>query len=186
MIVEFDEDGRIFHTVSDPVMPEVRDGMLAKGGRVLSFEPVPGPLVQEIDVNGNPIFEALQLFDENGPVLDENGQPVFKQGDPVMVPDSVIGVTCNIRTDYIVDDQITSRPSFDESIPAEIVIVADGVDTVSLTVPDPCEIRLDGETQVITGGQLDISSDMPAEYSLELVQWPYIIKRIRVTVNAAI
>lgn len=165
MIVEYEDNGRIFHTVSDPVHPEILRLMLEKGGNVLNLPPIPKPLEHERDWNTGEL-----RYNEDG--------------TPKMVSPGVDNQRCDILADYILDGAVTPRPVFD--LPDEIELIADGVDTRTITLPDPCEARLDGEPMTFTGGSLDLSSDMPAEYTLELIQWPYIEKTIKVIAHAAV
>ncbi|ESY35779.1 hypothetical protein NKK48_01625 [Mesorhizobium sp. C386A] len=158
MIIEHDEKGMIEHIISDPVNEEVRAFYLAQGA--VDFPPVKLPPEPAI-LNGVP-------------VLDEAGQPVMTE--------KVAYIKCRLTEDYILDGAITPRPVFD--VPDEIELIADGIDVKTFAVPDPCEARLDGEPMTITGGRLDLSSDMPAEYTLELIQWPYIEKTVKVTAHA--
>jgi hypothetical protein len=46
-------------------------------------------------------------------------------------------------------------------------------------------VHVDGEEITILGGEIELQSDMPAEYIIDLVQWPYLEKTIKVTANAA-
>lgn len=91
-----------------------------------------------------------------------------------------------MQTSYVdtATGKLTDRPSIET--PAEISITADGVETVRITVPQPCTARLDGVNSVITEGFIDIAADMPAEYVLEIEQWPYLDKTVRITAHAAV
>ena len=90
-----------------------------------------------------------------------------------------------VITRYYVDSgDILARPEFDA--PPEITMPADGVVHATITLPDPCEVFVDGEPQTVTGGVLELSSDMPAEYLIELRQWPYIDAQIKVIANATV
>ncbi|AGC36066.1 hypothetical protein B7L88_gp022 [Rhizobium phage RHEph10] len=51
-------------------------------------------------------------------------------------------------------------------------------------LPDPVEVALDDEVTELTGGTLELSADMPAEYTLVLNKWPYQPATLKVTVNA--
>jgi hypothetical protein len=82
------------------------------------------------------------------------------------------------------DGEVVERPEFDA--PDEIAIVADGTVQATVALPDPCAIKVDGEAKTIPGGKIEIASDMPAEYLLELVQWPYIPKKVKVVANAPV
>ncbi|OQM75603.1 hypothetical protein [Manganibacter manganicus] len=96
MIIEHDEQGRIFHIISDPVMPEVLEAYLARGA--LSFEPKPGAPIQARTMQG----EAI---------VDEDGNPVMTNGSSILAK-------CDIQSDYIRDGQITPRPL----CPATVVV----------------------------------------------------------------
>ncbi|TPN42336.1 hypothetical protein [Mesorhizobium sp. B1-1-6] len=140
--------------------------MLAKESGVLNLPPLPTPLEHEKD-------------------WDTGELRYNEDGSPKMVSNGKISQNCDILTDYVAnpgDDHVTPRPVLD--LPDEISIIADGVDIKTLSIPDPCDVRLDGEPMTLTGGTLELSSDMPAEYTLELLQWPYIAKTIKVTAHA--
>ena len=77
---------------------------------------------------------------------------------------------------HVVDGAVVARPTFD--VADEVEIAANGVDGLTITIPDPCAVRIDGIEQVVVGGELLIQSDMPATYRLEMVQWPYIDKTV--------
>ncbi|UVK46811.1 hypothetical protein BPNPMPFG_002521 [Mesorhizobium sp. AR07] len=166
MIIEYDEKGEIFHIISDPVNQSVLEMMLARESGVLNLPPVPAPLEHEKDWDTG----ELRYNDD---------------GSPKMVSNRVINQECDILADYILDGAVTPRPVFD--LPDQIELVADGVDSRTINVPDPCEIRVDGQPMTVSNlfGDLTLSSDMPAEYTLELVQWPYMAKTIKVIARAA-
>ncbi|RUU75712.1 hypothetical protein [Mesorhizobium sp. M7A.F.Ca.MR.362.00.0.0] len=167
MIVEYEANGRIIHIISDPVHAGVRNMMLNEytgPNTVLDLPPLPKPLVQEKDW--------------------DTGEPRFNlDGTPKMISPGVDNQRCDISADYILDGVVTTRPVFD--LPDEIELIADGVDIKTIPLPDPCDVRLDGEPMTLTGGSLDLTSDMPAEYTLELVQWPYLPKTIKVFAHAS-
>lgn len=101
----------------------------------------------------------------------------------VMVESDLSGY--EISTEFYIDEgAVVERPEFDA--PEEIAIVADGTAHATLTVPDPCAVKVDGEAKTIPGGKIEIASDIPAEYLLELVQWPYMPKKVKVVANAPV
>lgn len=87
-----------------------------------------------------------------------------------------LGAFAVSTTLHVVDGAVVARPTFD--VADEVEIAANGVDGLTIAIPDPCAVRIDGVEQAITGGELVIQSDMPATYRLELVQWPYIDKTV--------
>jgi hypothetical protein len=84
---------------------------------------------------------------------------------------------------YVSNGELCPRPEFDA--PDEIVLIADGVSAYTIALPNPCAARIDGEAVTIEGGTLELCSDMPAVYHIELLQTPFIPKTIMVTCNAA-
>lgn len=73
---------------------------------------------------------------------------------------------------YVVDGALTDRPmmpAFDK-----LELAADDVDVATLIgLPEPCVVKVDGIEHTILGGVLEISSAMPATYSIEIKHWPY-------------
>lgn len=165
MIIEYNDNGRIFHTISDPVHPEILRMMLEKGGNVLNLAPIPKPLEHETD-------------------WDTGELRYNEDGSPKMVSPGVTYQLCDIETDYILNGVVTARPVFDA--PEQIELIADGIDSHTIAIPDPCEIRVDGEPMTISNllNELTLSAAMPAEYTLELIQWPYLPKTIKVIAHA--
>lgn len=160
MIIEYDENGRIFHIVNDPVPAGLSETYVSMGKTFLNMMPVPWPETPQFDPNGQPVINpatGMQMMASDG-------------SDPVQV---------DIVADYVLDGEITPRPIF--NVPDRIELVA-GEDSVTLALPDPCTVILDGETRTIEGGELEISSPMPARYSLELSSWPYLEKTVEVEV----
>lgn len=84
---------------------------------------------------------------------------------------------------FVRDGKLMVRPVFDA--PDVIEIDADGVNTATILLPTPCDITIDGEPHTIMDGELVLQSDMEADYDVQLVQWPYIQKQIKVTARAA-
>lgn len=126
MIVQFDEKGRIFHLVSDPVHSAIALNMQRMGANYLDLEPVDG-----------------------------------------------VSFECDIMRDWVDKGEIKPRPVFD--LPDLVEIAADGSDSHQIAgLPDPCLVRIDGEEISVEGGELTIAADMPAEYEIRFVQWPYI------------
>jgi hypothetical protein len=132
------------------------------------------PLV-EYDARGS-IFHVV-----NDPFPQGIVEIFDDEGKPYLIFES--DVVVDMDTNYIVDGALAERPVF--AAPDEIEIIADGSDSASFSIPDPCALRIDGVDHVVEGGQLSISSDMPAEYVIELVQWPYVEKTVKVVAHAA-
>src|SRR5687767_7205232 len=66
---------------------------------------------------------------------------------------------------------LTRRPklAFDKWI-----IAADGVDVVRLEVGEPFEISIDGARFMAEEGSIEISSDMPGRYRVEVEHFPWL------------
>jgi hypothetical protein len=185
MILEYDENGLIYHIVDDPVSPALKVHYEGKPG-VKIVEPTRGPPQPRLNADGEQEYDEVQqnVYDNEGdPVLDENGEqvtetisvPVFDEGDLI---------SAKIRSDshYVLNGEVVERPIF--TIP-ESHVLAVGAELQINGLPDPCKIKLDGEEIDVEGGILTIGADMPAEYLLELVQWPYVPASMKVIVNAA-
>lgn len=108
-------------------------------------------------------------------VLDEQGLLyVIFESDEFIDPGEI----------YVDEGVVTARPSF-EGVPDEIALLADGQDEVTIeNLPDPCLIVVENEEITVEGGILTIKSEMPAEYVIGLLQFPYKPFSIKVTVNA--
>lgn len=82
------------------------------------------------------------------------------------------------------EPRLEPRPSlaFDKTS-----IVADGEDTATLTgLPDPCTVIVDDEAYEVTGGTLEIASDMPAVYRIEIEDpFPYLPFVAEITAHEA-
>lgn len=166
MIIEYEENGRIFHVVSDPVHPQVLEMMLQRESGILNLPPIPEPLEHERD-------------------WDTGELRYNADGSPKMVSPGVTFQRCDILSDYILDGVVTPRPVLD--LPDVVELVADGIDVRRLEIPDPCDILIDGEPVSVSNvlGELELTADMPAEYTLEFVQWPYMPKTVKVIAHAA-
>lgn len=159
VIIEHTEEGRITHIVNDPVPPGLEEFMTKEGKEFISFPPTALPDEPMIDPSTGTI------------VVDDDGQAI-------MVPGGTKFVECDIKIHYILDGAIVERPTF--HAPALIEIGANGTDEAVIDLPDPCLVVIDGEEHLVTGGTLSVTSDMQAEYTICLVQWPYIPKEVRV------
>jgi hypothetical protein len=127
--------------------------------RHIVFDPVPPDLFETMDANG---IE-------------------YRNFPPIMTENGTQNVECDPMLDYINDGQITRRPAINVPATAQLTVG----ETFTLTgLPDPIEVILDGEVSELTGGTLELSADMPAEYTLVLEKWPYQTAILKVTVNA--
>lgn len=203
MIVEYDEDGRIFHVISDPV-PEHMVAFLTQEGRTfLNLPPTPWPAEPALDEEGNPVM--VQATDEAGqplfkPVLDPEGNQEFEEVynreediheqrplfEPVMVQamesNGMEYAACAIATDYVVDGAVVLRPVLD--LPEELQIDADGVDEARLeNLPTPCRITVDGVEYTVEDGEFVMTAELPAEYVVVVDQWPYLPHTMRVVAS---
>ncbi|QPC91455.1 hypothetical protein [Mesorhizobium sp. INR15] len=165
MIIEYEQNGRIFHVISDPVHPMVLEMMLTRESGVLNLPPIQKPLEHERD-------------------WDTGELRYNEDGSPKMVSPGVIFQRCDIAGDYILEGVVTARPLFD--LPDEVELIADGADTKTLEIPDPCDITVDGEPLTVSNvlNELELRADVPAEYTLEFVQWPYMSKTVKVVAHA--
>lgn len=98
----------------------------------------------------------------------------------ILAPDQ----TFPIDDERYFDGEPLPRPTIEG--PDTVEIVADGLDTFSLSIPDPCMVTVDGDLHVVTGGVLEIQSDMAAEYEVIIDQWPYRLKTIGVVAHAPV
>lgn len=79
------------------------------------------------------------------------------------------------------DKYLAQRPPLPIEL-EEYTVQADGVDEIVFNnLPDPCSILLDGVPTTVTGGELTIASDMPAEYVIQFRAFPYQDKTVKVT-----
>ncbi|MBN8241858.1 hypothetical protein JF546_02395 [Nitratireductor aquimarinus] len=92
MIVEYDEAGRIFHVISDPVPEGLAELMRENGQAFLDLPPAPLPEVQKRDPDTGHL-----LFDGDG--------------EPVIESPGLSFAECDLSTDYVVDGEIVRRPS---------------------------------------------------------------------------
>lgn len=81
----------------------------------------------------------------------------------------------------VVDEQLVPRPilAFDKT-----TILADDQDKATLTgLPDPCTVLVDDTPYEVTGGTLEITSDMPATYEIE-IEDPFPAQHFKATIHA--
>jgi hypothetical protein len=131
-------------------------------------------------------------YDEAGRVSHMIFDPVpreveifYGQKDGVLlVPDLGMTERASPLTHYVLDHALIERPKFDVAAPMQ-TLAADGEDAFVLQLPDPCDVFVDGQPVTITGGELVLTSIMPATYRIDLVQWPYQAATIEVTFDAA-
>lgn len=84
-------------------------------------------------------------------------------------------------THMVVDEQLVPRPTlaFDKT-----TILADDQDKATLTgLPDPCTVLVDDTPYEVTGGTLEITSDMPATYEIE-IEDPFPAQYFKATIHA--
>src|SRR5262245_61887448 len=117
MIIEYDQDGRIFHIVSDPVPPGLAELLTANGAAFLEIKPVPLPEI--------PMFEA-------------DGSPMVNDaGEQIMASAGVEYADVDLDADYVVDGQVQPRPLI-EAAASKNTIAADDVDFAVITgLPNP-------------------------------------------------
>jgi hypothetical protein len=127
--------------------------------RHIVFDPVPPELFEAMDANG----------------VEYHNFP------PIKTEEGTQNVECDPMLDYIVDGQITRRPAMD--VPAAVELTVGETFTLA-GLPDPIEVFLDDQVSELSGGTLELSADMPAEYRLILNKWPYQTAILKVTVNA--
>lgn len=75
------------------------------------------------------------------------------------------------RTHYVREDAIVPRPlnpGFDRTC-----ITADGADAARLDIGRPFTARIDGTSHEVTDGVLEITSPMPATYTVQVSAFPY-------------
>lgn len=162
MILEYDEDGRIFHAISDPVNPSIVNVLTERGHRFVNLPPIALPDEPYLDAEGNPS-------------LDDDGKPL-------MITGRVESVSFDWSTDYIKDGLLQARPRL--SVPATVELAV-GEQTVISGLPIPCAVTVDGEAATIDDGTLEITGDMTGEYVIRFVQWPYVETETRVTIHEA-
>lgn len=83
---------------------------------------------------------------------------------------------------HVVDGALALRPILD--LPSNLALTVGDSYTFE-ALPDPCTVELDGETLEVTGGQVEITADMPATYELIFSAWPHLTHVTKVTINAA-
>jgi len=72
---------------------------------------------------------------------------------------------------YIVNQQVTSRPTFSESISG----------TVISNLPIPTTVRTNGSSYTIDDGSAELSFSLPGTYKVYLSSFPYQDKIVEVT-----
>ena len=186
MIIEYDETGRIFHMISDPVPPSMIDLLTEKGHTFLNLPPVELPDEPLLDEDGNQKVDRqiTQLFNEDGtPQKDANGEELYQVVEtPLFLTNRFQSVSFDWLTDYVKDGQLVPRPTVSVPETAELVVGQTGVVE---NLPKPCRILVDGEEHVLEDGELEIEATMPAEYTIVFDQWPYIPATMKVTVREA-
>lgn len=81
----------------------------------------------------------------------------------------------------IVEGALVARPTLD--LPATLDLALG--ETVTLTVPDPCTVSIDGATPVgVTGATLPLSGDVADSYALVIRAWPHLDATVTVRVGA--
>ena len=72
---------------------------------------------------------------------------------------------------YAPDGVLTRRPKLAFS---KWVIAADGIDVARLELGEPFEITIDGARFMAEEGSIEISSDMPGRYRVEVEHFPWL------------
>ncbi|MBX4911377.1 hypothetical protein HJA82_29125 [Rhizobium bangladeshense] len=161
MLIEYDNTGSIFHVIFDPVPNEVVEFMVENGHQFLSYSQQFEPDVEMpwTDADGNPTTIMVQ-----GPAIPFNPTSDTHYVDLTATPAAVV-----------------ERPlmALDREVEMQV-----GDTLVLNDLPDPVEVVLDDQVTELTGGTLELSADMPAEYTLVLNKWPYQPATVKVTVNA--
>lgn len=162
MIIEHTSDGAITNIVSDPVPSGLADFMTGMDKTFLDLPPEPLPV--------------SQLFEPNGsPILDGEGEPIFASPGSSQI-------IVHIAEHYVLEGEVLERPTFDA--PESLAVTVGELITLP-GLPNPVDVTIDGTTHIVEGGELELTADMPAQYTIEISQWPYISRTVEVTVNAA-
>lgn len=140
----------------------------------MSEDPGIPPVVKWLVHNGEGrILHSGVAPDEDGALLQIEG------------PDEYLLLTDEVEVDgdlyRIVAGEIVERPTlaFDKT-----TILADGEDKATLTgLPDPCTVLVDGTPYEVTGGTLQVTSDMPATYEIE-IEDPFPAQYFKATIHA--
>ncbi|HWK45137.1 MAG TPA: hypothetical protein VNT30_10465 [Stellaceae bacterium] len=89
--------------------------------------------------------------------------------DVITVPD---GTVFNDVTHYVVAGAVTPRPSLTLD---KTAIAANGTDTAILSgLPNPCTVFVDGTSQTVTDGVLELSATMAESWTLAVDRFPYL------------
>lgn len=86
-------------------------------------------------------------------------------------PNMIIGYIADMETDYVFNGSVRPRPSLLGFEKTEIV--ANGQDAAIMTLPEPMEVVIDENVYQIEN-VLEIVSDMPATYKVEIKHFPYL------------
>jgi len=100
-------------------------------------------------------------------------------GETVLeVPETTV---FNDITHYIVAGVVTPRPSLTLD---KTAIAANGLDTATLSgLPNPCTIFVDGTSQTVTDGVLELSATIAETWTIEVNQFP--LRPFKATVAAS-
>lgn len=86
---------------------------------------------------------------------------------------AIVPEDAHMDRNYFLDDVLTVRPVADIAIDRTEIAV-DDTDAATITgLPDPCRVTIDGVAHDVVGGTLEITSTMPATYSIRFDQWPW-------------
>lgn len=109
-------------------------------------------------VVNDPVPEGLAAL------LLDKGRPFIEVGSDQPKPD--------LAADYIEARAVCPRPSMNVTL-SKTRIAADGVDTAVISgIPDGATVRLDENEHVVTGGNIELTSTMPATYRIAVESWP--------------
>lgn len=184
MIIEYDENGRIFHIVQDPVLPSQVAAFADRGVRFVNVPPVALPDIPATDEDGQPIYDMSSepMVDEDGnPLRDEQGEVLFRDVNRQrMITGRTESADVDFTRDYVRDGTVQARPTFD--IQPEIILSRGETYTIS-GLPVPCRAIVDSQSLLIEDGTLELTGDDPGTFAIVLDQWPYLPATLTVTVN---
>ncbi len=167
MIVEYNQDGRIFHVISDPV-PDTIAAMLNDRGRTfLDLPPEPLPEVQMRDPDTGHL------------VFDDDGEPAM--GSP-----GLRFAACDISKDYVVDGRVVRRPSCGctASVEGRVVSLAGLPEGSTLSIfLDPTDVQSAVQAEA-TGDPFLFEVDEPGQVRIHVTPpWPMLDEVIDVEVE---
>lgn len=157
MIIEYDNDGRIFHIISDPVPPGVEEAMKEGGKTFVSMPPIPLPAEHARDPeSGDLLFE--EAADE------ETGETHY---EPVMESPGLQYCQCKMETHYVADGELQERPD----CPATVAV--EGLRVTLQDVPDgtAISVEIDGERIDLNANEFELDEPGPIRIHIQ-APWP--------------